>query len=37
MPQSEYRQKDLPTIEQYVLWDEAKDACAVEIFIPVGR
>nr|HMM32228.1 helix-turn-helix domain-containing protein [Clostridia bacterium] len=27
LPQSEYRQLDLPTIERYIVWDEAKDAC----------
>lgn len=37
MPQSEYMQLDLPTIEQYILWDEAADACHVDIFIPVKR
>ncbi len=37
MPQSEYRQKDLPTIERYVLWDEAGDDCLVEILIPVEK
>lgn len=35
MPQSRYRQLDLPTIERYIEWDEAADACHVEIFIPV--
>jgi len=35
MPQSEYRQIDLPTIEKYLLWDEAADRCQVEIMIPV--
>ncbi|HWS28516.1 MAG TPA: GyrI-like domain-containing protein [Clostridia bacterium] len=35
MPQSEYKQLDLPTIEQYVEWDEAADRCHVDIFIPV--
>ncbi len=37
MPQSEYQQLDLPTIEQYVQWDEAADACHVDIFIPVQK
>jgi AraC family transcriptional regulator len=37
MPQSEYRQLDLPTIEKYVSWDEAADDCRVEIMIPVGK
>lgn len=35
MPQSEYRQMDLPTIERYVEWDESADVCRVEIMIPV--
>ena len=35
MPQSECRQLDLPTIEQYVEWDAARDSCHVDIFIPV--
>ncbi len=37
MPQSEYKQMDLPTIEKYVEWDEAADACHVDIFIPVHK
>lgn len=37
MPQSEYKQMELPTIEQYIVWDEAADACHVDIFIPVYR
>ena len=36
MPQSEYKQMDLPTIEKYVEWDEAADICRVEIMIPVA-
>ena len=35
MPQSRYRQLDLPTIEQYRLWNEPTDQCAVDIWIPV--
>ncbi|MEA5026307.1 MAG: AraC family transcriptional regulator [Erysipelotrichaceae bacterium] len=35
MPQSTYRQLDLPTIEQYKIWDEKKDVCQVKIMIPV--
>ena len=35
MPQSSYQQLDLPTIEQYVVWDEAADDCHVDIFIPI--
>ena len=37
MPKSEYQQMDLPTIERYVIWDEAGDVCHVEIFIPVHK
>lgn len=35
MPQSEYKQTDLPTIERYLEWDMAADRCKVEIMIPV--
>ncbi len=37
MPQSEYRQRDLPTIEKYIEWNEASDVCHVEIMIPVQK
>jgi AraC family transcriptional regulator len=37
MPQSRYRQLDLPTIEKYIEWDDAADRCDVDIFIPVTR
>ncbi|MEA4920046.1 MAG: AraC family transcriptional regulator [Clostridiaceae bacterium] len=37
LPQSQYRQLDLPTIEKYLLWDEALDLCHVEIMIPVKK
>ncbi len=37
MPQSEYKQQDLPTIEKYLIWDEASDDCHVEILIPVKK
>lgn len=37
MPHSSYRQLDLPTIEKYLLWDEAADTCHVEILIPVEK
>lgn len=37
MPQSEYTQRDLPTVEKYVDWDEASDSCRVEIMIPVEK
>lgn len=35
MPQSQYKQLDLPTIEQYLLWDEHADRCHVDIWVPV--
>ena len=35
LPQSRYEKSGLPTIEKYVLWDEANDKCRVEISIPV--
>jgi AraC family transcriptional regulator len=35
LPQSEYKQLDLPTIEKYMEWDTAADKCKVEIMIPV--
>lgn len=35
LPQSEYRQSDLPTIERYIEWDEKTDRCKVEIMIPI--
>ena len=37
LPQSEYRQLDLPTMERYVVWDEQKDEMLVEINIPVEK
>jgi len=36
LPQSKYKESGLPTIEKYTLWDEANDACKVEIWIPVA-
>lgn len=36
LPQSKYKKSGLPTIEKYVLWDEAADICNVEIWIPVA-
>lgn len=36
LPQSKYKKSGLPTIEKYVVWDEAKDICNVEIWIPVA-
>lgn len=35
LPQSGYKQKDLPTYEQYIIWDDAQDICKVEIGIPL--
>lgn len=37
MPQSEYHQQDLPTIEKYIEWNESTDSCNVEIMIPVKK
>jgi AraC-type DNA-binding domain-containing proteins len=37
MPQSEYKQQDLPTIEKYIEWNESSDVCNVEIMIPVQK
>ena len=37
LPQSEYNQLDLPTIEQYHEWNEMSDICHVDIFIPVQK
>lgn len=37
LPQSKYRKSGLPTIEKFVLWDEAGDRCRVEILIPVSE
>ncbi len=36
LPQSKYKKTGLPTIEKYVLWDDAADICNVEIWIPVA-
>ncbi|HEX3037560.1 MAG TPA: GyrI-like domain-containing protein [Oscillospiraceae bacterium] len=35
LPQSVYSQRDLPTIERYIEWDEKADKCKVEIMIPI--
>ncbi len=35
LPQSEYKQTELPTIEKYIEWDDKADKCKVEIMIPV--
>ncbi|HEX3045493.1 MAG TPA: AraC family transcriptional regulator [Bacillota bacterium] len=37
LPQSEYQQRDLPTIERYIQWDERSDNCQVEIMIPIAN
>ena len=36
LPQSKYKKSGLPTIEKYILWDDAADICKVEIWIPVA-
>ena len=36
LPQSKYKKSGLPTIEKYILWDDAADICNVEIWIPVA-
>jgi hypothetical protein len=36
MPQSEYRQLDLPAIECYISWDESAYACSAVIMIPIA-
>ena len=35
LPQSDYIQADLPTIESYVEWDDKKNFCRIEVWIPV--
>lgn len=37
LTQSKYKKSGLPTIEKYVVWDEASDICNVEIWIPVAE
>lgn len=37
LPQSKYKKSGLPTIEKFVIWDEASDSCNVEIWIPVAE
>jgi AraC family transcriptional regulator len=37
LPQNQYKQADLPTIEKYILWDDQSDACWVEIMIPIEK
>lgn len=34
LPQSKYQKSGLPTIEKYVIWNDAEDICKVEIWIP---
>lgn len=36
LPQGKYKKSGLPTIEKYILWDDAADICRVEIWIPVA-
>ena len=36
LPQSKYKKSELPTIENYILWDNDADICNVEIWIPVS-
>lgn len=36
LPQSKYKKSGLPTIEKYILWDDAADICKVEIWIPAA-
>jgi len=35
LPQSKFKQTELPTIEKYVSWDDAANKCNVEIWISV--
>lgn len=37
LSQSEYKQADLPTIENYIVWDNEKNYCKVEIWIPIVK
>lgn len=37
LPQSEYKQTELPTIESYLEWNNDSDYCKVEIHIPVRQ
>lgn len=34
LPSSKFHKGPLPTIEKYVLWNDAEDICLVEIWIP---
>ena len=35
LPQSEYKQSVLPTVEAYIAWDNDKDYCKMAVWIPV--
>lgn len=37
LPQSGYKQADLPTIEIYIEWDNDGDFCKIEIRIPIEK
>ncbi|MDF2927642.1 MAG: DNA-binding protein AraC-type [Paenibacillaceae bacterium] len=37
LPQSDYRQSNLPTIETYHDWDQNADFCKVDIWIPLEK
>lgn len=37
LPQSQYEQADLPTIENILEWNDEKDSCKIEIRIPVKQ
>jgi AraC family transcriptional regulator len=37
LPESKYKQADLPTIEVYKKWDEKNNDCEVEIRIPIEK
>ncbi len=37
LPQSGYRQRDLPTVEKYLEWNEKADRCHVQIMIPIEQ
>ena len=35
LPNSDYKQADLPTIENYIEWDDDKNHCKIEVWIPI--
>lgn len=37
LPQNGYRQAELPTIENYIEWNNEKDFCKIEIRIPIEK